>query len=373
MIKDDSIFHYIKQKYLKSLRKLAVLNFLLIIIMIFSFFTVFISAENIHNNILNNDKLSMVLVNGYSGAGEFEYDTDKISSLPNVKNLTYEYEIPLIYSSEEEEVEFINCLPLNETTRDAISFQESVSSNALVLPEPFTNKVLTVSDLNNNPLQVDKYYYEGTGTYFLKEKCYLAEPLFEDLTESITSGENYSSVKSLLVNLEKTEYIYDFVQSFHDMFDEDEVYVYYQAEGLESLVQNSKVSFYLLLFFQLGLIIVIVLIYRNSLHSLIKLINRDLLSLYINGMSSKQIAIQFYKTIESQNKKVYLSAFGAVILFALFISRITSNETLIFLTLGLLASLALLVFMNKLFVKSLISKLLSKELSNENIVSKLRN
>lgn len=372
MLKHDSVFYYIKQKYLKSLRKLAILNFLLLILIIFSIFTVFISAENIHNNILNNDKLSMVLINGYTEKGEFEYDTNLILNLPHVKNLTYDYEIPLIYSSEKEEVEFLDCLPLNETTREAISFDVQVDDNALVLPEHFKNQKLIFSDMNHKPVKTTNYYYEGSGTYFLKDQCYLAQPLYNKMLATINSS-NYSDVKSLIVNLEKTEYIYDFVKSFHEMFNEDEVYVYYQSEGLENLVQNSKVSFHLLLFFQLSLLIVVVIVYKNSLNSLIKLINRDLLSLYLNGMSSKEITSQFYKTIESGNKKVYIFSYGTVILFAILLSKVLNNEVLMMITVGLLLLLSLFILLNKLFVKYVISSILAKELSNENIVSQLRN
>jgi hypothetical protein len=40
----------------------------------------------------------MVLINGYTETGEFEYDTNLILNLPHVKNLSYDYEIPLIES-----------------------------------------------------------------------------------------------------------------------------------------------------------------------------------------------------------------------------------------------------------------------------------
>lgn len=122
-----------------------------------------------------------------------------------------------------------------------------------------------------------------------------------------------------------------------------------------------------------GLLIVIVIVYKNSLNSLIKLINRDLLSLYLNGMSSKEITSQFYKTIESGNKKVYIFSYGTVILFAILLSKALNNEVLMMITVGLLLLLSLFILLNKLFVKYVISRLLAKELSNENIVSQLRN
>lgn len=368
-----TVFHYMKKKYMKQLKKLTTLNFLLIILLLFSVFTIFISTENIRNNILNNERLSMVLINGYTKNGEFTYDTEKIKKMDHVKDLSYEYEIPLSYLGADGEQDFMNCLTLNPTTRDAINYHKSVKGNEIILPDSFKGSKLKFTDLKNKPLSLKQSYYEGSGIFFLKDKCYLAPQTSAKLAEQISKSDNYSSAKSLLVNITKTEYIYDFVQDFNNMFDEEKAYVYYQAEGLEELVTGSKMSMYLLILFQVVLLAIVFVFYRNSLNALIKTLNRDLLSLYINGLSSKEITRQFYSTIESMNKKIYRYSYALIALCAVGMWKYMGTQPLLIMVAGLVVLLSLLIVLNKRFVKLLITRKMKKELSNDNIVSQLRN
>lgn len=366
------VFDYIKKKYTTNLRKLILLNFLLFVLLISSAFTVMMSVSNIKNNILNNEQLSMVLINGYSEDGEYNYDIERIERMPHVKDVVYEYDISVLLEIDGEQ-DFISCLSLNSTTQEAISFQENVASPAIILPENFKGKKLTYYDMDYTELNVNEYYYEGNGHFFLKDYCYLTLDIHKDLTDQIDMEKNYSGVKNLIVHVDKMEYIYDFVTTFHEMFDEEDVYVYYQAEGLQDLVADSKTSLLLLILFEMILIIVILIIYRGSLASFIKVLNRDLISLYLNGMSSQQIIRQFYTTIEKSNRIIYILSLLLVFVIAGLLSFKVIFPILVKWLLMILGTLIVLIIVNKVFVRYMITGLLKRELSNDNIVSKLRN
>ncbi|MDY0408852.1 hypothetical protein ACFFIS_03715 [Virgibacillus soli] len=366
------VFDYIKKKYKKNLRKLIVLNFLLLALLISSAFTVMLSVGNINSNILNNEKLSMVLINGYSEDGEYNYNIERIERMPNVKDVVYEYDTTVLLEVDGKS-DFISCLSLNPTTQEAINFYEKVEEPAIILPENFKGKTITFYDMDHTVLKVNEYYYEGNGHFFLKDYCYVTPDIHSNLTDKIDMEENFSGVKNLIVHLEKMEHIFDFVTTFHDMFDEEDVYVYYQAEGLEELISDSKTSLLLLIIFEIILFIVILIIYRGSLASFIKVLNRDLISLYLNGMSSKQIISQFYTTIEKSNRIIYFLSFIFVFIIGGLLSFKVIFPTLVKWMLIIIGTLIVLVMLNKVFVRYMIISLLKRELSSGNIVSKLRN
>lgn len=366
------VFDYIRKKYTKNLRKLMILNFLLLALLISSAFTVMMSIGNIKSHILNNEKLSMVLINGYSDNGEYNYNIERIERMPHVKGVVYEYDA-VVLLEKNGEPDFINCLSLNPTTKEAISFYEQVDKQAIILPESFKGKTLKFYDMEHTELNLNKYFYEGDGNFFLKDYCYVTPDIYMDLMDKIKMEENFSGVKNLIVHLEKMEHIFEFVTAFHDMFDEEDVYVYYQAEGLEDLVADSKTSLWLLIIFEMILFIVILIIYRGSLGSFIKVLNRDLISLYLNGMSSKEIIRQFYTTIEKSNRMIYLLSLLFVLIIGWLLSFKVIFPTLVKWMIIILGTLLVLVALNKVFVRYMIVNLLKRELSSDNIVSKLRN
>ncbi len=119
-----TVFHYMKKKYMKQLKKLTTLNFLLIILLLFSVFTIFISTENIRNNILNNERLQgYSLTDTLKTVSLLRYRKDK--KMDNVKGLSYEYEITnIVFKCGTVNKDFMNCLTLNPTTRDAINYHK---------------------------------------------------------------------------------------------------------------------------------------------------------------------------------------------------------------------------------------------------------
>ncbi|MDM5299919.1 hypothetical protein QUF51_17345 [Bacillus pumilus] len=366
------VFGYLKKKHRSILRKLAVLNFALLMLIFFSIFTILISADNIYKNVLTNERLSMVLINGYSKTGEYEYDIDKIKRMPNVKDIVYEYDVQ--FSVEVDgETDLLSALSYNPTTKEAVSYEGDLKENTILLPERFKGKKIKLFDGEVKPLEANIEYYKGEGNYFLKDYSYVTPDLHKKLSSQIKMGENYDGAKTLIVHLNKTEDIYGFVNQFDRMFDEEDVFVYYQAQGLEKLVANSKLSFLLLVVFQIILFVVIAFIYRGQMHTLISILNRDLLSLYLNGMSSKDIIKQFYRSIDKMNLKVYVVALLFIAVLGAYLLAQLPVEVILLIGGTAVGLLLVLVLLNKWFVRYVITKRMKKELSQENIVSRLRN
>ncbi|KEP25089.1 hypothetical protein [Bacillus zhangzhouensis] len=366
------VFDYLKKKHRSTLRKLAVLNFVLLMLIFFSIFTILISADNIYKNVLTNERLSMVLINGYSKTGEYEYDTDKIKRMPNVKDIVYEYDVSLSIEADGE-TDILSALSFNPTTKEAVSYEGDLKENTILLPERFKGKKIKAYDGEVEPLEANIEYYKGEGNYFLKDYSYLSPDLYKKMSSQIKIGENYDGVRTLIVNLNKTEDIYEFVNQFDRMFDEEDVFVYYQAQGLEKLVANSKLSFLLLVVFQIILFVVIAFIYRGQMHTLISILNRDLLSLYLNGMSPKDMIKQFYRSIDKMNLKVYIVALLFIAVLGAFLLGRLPGEIILWIGGTAVGLLLVLVLLNKWFVRYIITKRMKKELSQENIVSRLRN
>lgn len=373
MNKKRLIFDYLKQKHASNLNKISLLNFLIILLLVLSLLTVFITAENIFNNILNNKQLSIVFINGYgSDDGEYEYDTDLISQQPYVKDLSYEYQISL-ETEVDGIVDFVDCHSLNPTTRDAIQFNDEIADNAIVFPESFKDKNFSLFDMNREPINYQAHYYDGDGQLFLRDLCYISPPLYEKIFDQVEMGYNYSGVKNLLVNVGKTERIFDFVNEFETLFDEENVFIYYQAQGLEHMISQSKMSFYLLLAFQIVLLFIIINIYRNSLKYLINLVNKDLLTLYLNGLSERHIIKEFYRLIERINTKIYIASYLIIIIIGIIFYNNIAFSIFLKLMIALIISVTLIILANRIIIYRLISHQMKQELASDNIVAQLRN
>ncbi len=366
---NKSIFEYIITKHRKQIFKLKILNYLMLIVLFFSFLTVLFSFYNINDNLLNNSQLKIISIDGYNDLGEgYEYDINEIKKMENVASVFYDYPYVISFAIDQD-IEMLTCLPLNEVTESTINYSGEYD---VLLPESYKNHVVNIIELENYQ-EYTVGFYEGEGQMFLRDYCYVSEDIYDYISQFYVVGDNYISNKNLLVLVDETEHIGDFVKTFNLKYDEEDVFIYYQSAGLENLFSSSKISQYLIIAFEAILILSISVIYHNAISSLFSILNKDIVSLYLNGLSRSKIVSNLSKTIIAINTKSYIVVFvfNLFLNLSLYLSPYSLFSKKIFIITNIFVFI--IITINTFLIRKSIKRLMKKNMSNTNITSYIKN
>ncbi|MFY9284944.1 MAG: hypothetical protein WAO56_12660 [Miniphocaeibacter sp.] len=315
---DKNLFKLIENKNRKEITRILAFIVLSIIVFNVLVFAIYDTSKSMDRNILNNETLSLISLNGYNKEGqEYPYDTSQIENIENISFVNKTQPIFLELSDDEDLSKnynlIIQCIDSKYSNYVNIN---NMKDNIIYVPN---NSEITASELVTKINSKD---------FILKVVKSKSQPPLIYYNDAFVSINTYNKIRQelgedffkyvqteYLIGVNKPENVYDVVRVMESLYKDDDTQILYQASGLEGLFKETKTMIYVLISIIIIFIIFMAIIINYLSKLIIKSNIRDMMVLYLNGFSREDIYIEFKEML---NKKARIPIIISVILSLIF-------------------------------------------------------
>ncbi|MCL1990978.1 MAG: hypothetical protein FWG67_08830 [Defluviitaleaceae bacterium] len=362
-------FTYQKAKH--QYRLIAVSVFVSIIILNALFQTMFISFRTLQDQMLHHTNLSLILMQSYD-ENHFPYllNLDDIIEIDHVQFVSMSTPLMLVGIDDDGNMEGFITRAVNPNYAHFVGIDYLKDGTIYCSSMDYADiGHYQIMDIN---APISLVTYDGQQPLVVAGSCFVSESTYEKLYLELPYGYTEFVMPEYLIGVDNVRHVFDVARQL-DTLSYDSM-ILFQASGLESLIEDVYVL--LIILFVVFLIITIfnifIVFFLSS--SLVKAMSRDLMILYLNGMSRNEVAKQLNSYISKFfNVSIISSSILSFIMFIIALQFILRQALSIeWLLLVLLINLGVVMF-NTFMIRIIISKLVKDNTSNENISKIVRN
>jgi hypothetical protein len=222
------------------------------------------------------------------------------------------------------------------------------------------------------PLAVKNF--EGSSPMILSECGFVSEDTYLKIVDNLDEGILQYMLTIYIVGVDKVENVFRVVDELHNLSSDDDIQIQNQANGLRNVVKDTTQILYILILLLCAMTIFIGFIIIYFATSLISKNARDLMILYLNGMSRVKISMYIYKYLQLRVNKVIVPACVLSLFLFYAITKFLLGRTEHFYWILILIIINLgVIFINALIYKIAIKRAVYKQTSNEKISKLIRN
>jgi len=222
----------------------------------------------------------------------------------------------------------------------------------------------------NTPINL--IIYDEMQPLVIAGSCFISEATYEKLYLELPDGYTKFVVPEYLIGVDNVRNVFDVARQL-DTLSYDSM-ILFQASGLEALVEDVHMLLIILL------VVILITVTFNIFtifflsSSLVKEVGRDLMVLYLNGMSRNEVAKHLNGYISKFfNLAIISASILSLITFVISLQFIMRRQLNIeWLLVALLINVVIVVF-NTVMIRTTISKLVKTATSNKNISKIIRN
>lgn len=371
-----NIFCFIDSKNKKYYKIFSVAILLIVLLLNICLQMIIINTTNLNKQVLNNNNLMLIQMFGKNKENDSHFlDISKAENIEHLVFIEESFDIIVnLYKNGDFADEDLLINKMNKNYGEYVGI-EDMQDDVIYSPK---NGVVLTEELSMESkfeeLNLKYQTYDNYAPSILSGECFVSEKTFQKIFDCLSLEEQQGYIPQYLVGVDKTENVYSVVQSLIDVYSDYDIHTFYQANGLQNLVTNSKS----MILFQSVVFVVITIVSCIILATLISIMvnsmTKDLMTMYINGLSIERMVTQFYKLILSKLRKPIVWAFCLSVVSYLFLVFCLFKLSFdLFSFLIVLLANVIVVIICAFILNIIIKDKIKKKITNDNISSILRN
>lgn len=343
--------------------------------------------SNIQNGLLDNDRLKLLQVFGHNiETNDMNLDEEVMMNIDNVLFEVKTYPIIMdLYDADEvffdDDVIFLYKVP--KAYGQYVGIEGIMEDDIIYCPKGSISKEALVHAKfadEFESLGIKLLEYDGAPPQMLENDQFATEETYDKIMkiERERIGSEYADVlystPQYLVGVNDTINVYDVVDELKTSFPGYEIQVAYQASGLRNFVENSSNMMVFQIMVGIVIIMISFVIIYAFVNAFISKQEKNMMILYINGMTRKSITNQLYQWMLKCLLKpgiyaVFMSGICYIILSQLaFKTSFNLVALLVILIVNIIVELVSIKFL-----KWSIGVKISSKTANSNITAMIRN
>lgn len=374
---ENNVFYFSKKKNGKKLSMIASTIAITLILLNICMQMIIMNSKNINQELMNNNNLMIIQMFGHSKEKDTYFmDTEKAKGIEHLVFITESFPLTISLCDENgnytDESVIIHKIEKKYSEYVGIS---DMKEGVIYCPKDSTkqaNKYTLEPNFKSQKVRLENY--DKNAPAILAGEDFAEAQTFDALMEKTVDREVLYSIPEYLIGVDSTEHIYSVVKDLKQTYSDYEVEVFYQANGLESLVSGSKNMLILQIIIFVFLILASCGILMVLLSSIVNSLTRELMLIHINGMSRKIMAAEFYKFILSIVGRYFI--ISELISFALYFMMtmvIFPRRAGVMQFVLILGMNVIVIGINIIILKVVIARKIQNNTSNEKISGMLRN
>ena len=371
-----NIFYFMDSKNKKYYKIFSVAILLIVLLLNICLQMIIINTTNLNKQVLNNNNLMLIQMFGQNKENSSHFmDTSKAQNIEHLVFIEESFDIIVnLYENGDFADEDLLINKMNKNYGEYVGIEDMQDG---IIYSPKNGVVLSDKlsmESKFEELNLEYQTYDNYAPSVLSGECFVSEKTFQRIFDCLSVEEQQGYIPQYLIGVDKTENVYSVVQSLVDVYSDYDIHTFYQANGLQNLVTNSKNT----ILFQSIVFVVITIVSCIILATLISIMvnsmTKDLMTMYINGLNIDRMVTQFYKLILSKLRKPIILSFSLSVVSYLFLAFFLfklSFDLLSFIIV-LLANVVVIIIC-ALLLNIIIKSKIQKKITNDNISSILRN
>lgn len=371
----NNILTFTRIKSKKRYRIIAIFIFVSIIIMNLLLQTMSLSIQTIHNEMLNSTNLSLILLQDSKKSDNnapYDADVSLIEKIKNVKFVTKSKYLGLNGENKNGEQEGFITHAINPKFAYYVGIKKMEENKVYCSTKKYKNvEQYKLIDVNS---AITLISYDADVPLILSDSCFVSTNTYDKIYKNLPSGYTEAVLPEYLIGVNNVKNVFGVVKQIDNLYTDDDTMMMYQANGLEKVVSDSSNLLWIL-----GIVFIIFLIFNTVIisflsSSLVTEISRDLMVLYLNGMSRRSISSELNKHCRSCfGKAIIIASVLSIIAFICIMTFVLKQQISIYWLLLLICIDGVVICINTLTIKLLIHKVVNKKTSNNNISKIIRN
>ena len=370
----NSILKFTEKKSSKKYKSITIFICFSIIILNLVLQTISLTVQTIYNEMLNSTNLSLILVQNYDqNAKLFDMDIEDIEKISGVQFVVKAKAIGFMGEDQDGVIESFNTYPIPSEYSYYVGIDE-MKDNTIYCSSDYYKDVekYKLSDVDDS---VQLLEYDYSVPMIFSDSCFMSEKTYHEIIDKLPS-ESYTKyvADEYIIGVDNVKNVFDVVKGINNLYPDDDPTIMYQANGLESLVNNASqllvilsIVFVILMLFNAGTIS-----FLSS--SLVGSLSRDLMVLYLNGMSRKDLSKELNQYCRKYfTNAIYIASIISILIFVLIMQYVLHQPMNIMWIVLILLIDILVIVINTLLLKVFISKMVANKTSNNNISKIIRN
>jgi hypothetical protein len=335
-----------------------------------------IGIRTVSTEILHNERLALVTFEGSdSEFMPYVYDSAKIK---NIDHIVFASESRPLFVDFNDETNQENCeiYAVNKMYANYIGIDDMqdgvIYLPAKNYPDADSYKVTGAFQIPSVPLLVKSYPNDAPLVVY--GDGFVSEDTYKEIVRSI-DGELLKYVQPIfIIGVDKVENVFDVIRELDNIEQDDDALIVNQANGLENVVKDTKQLMYILIVLLCVITMFNTFIILYFTNSLVSNNRRDLMVLYLNGLSRKNISRYLLKFLQTRVSKVIIIASVLSIIVFYFVSKYLLNQALsVYWIIALIIIDAFVIIINYFTYLFAIRRTVYKQTSNERISKIIRN
>jgi hypothetical protein len=333
-----------------------------------------LTVQTISNDILNSTKFSLLTFEGYDKTSKpFPYRIEDIEKIDHIKFVTESRPLFLTITDTSEDQNGCQVYAIDSQYSYYIGIPHMEDNHIYFPQETFkdASKITIVDQLGVN---VKTTNFPGNAPMILYNNCFISKKTYNEIVKNLPDIFLEYVQPIYIIGVDQVKNVFGVVKDLNELVPDDNPLILYQANGLQGLVNDSNrlLVVMIVLFVIFILFNTTIIIYLSSL--LINSMVRDLMVLYLNGLSRKEISKSVFSYIQKRIAKSVAIASAVSTLLYIIGYRIIIKQNIDLLTVGILITInVLVILLNRITFKTVILKMVSKRTSNNNISKIVRN
>lgn len=368
-----NILGYTYKKSKKKYRIIATFIFVSVIILNLLLQTLSITINTLHNEVLNSPKLSLILMQDYTKENlPYDLNIEQVGKIENVKFVNKSKPLSLIGELKDgKQVGFISYaidpqysyyFGIENMQDDKIYYSSNVYKNM---------DDYHLIDLKS---KIDLIAYDFEPSMIFSNSCFMTMNTYQKMIKELPTAYTEFVVPEYIIGVNNVKNVFGVVKELDSLHTDDDPMLMYQANGLEGLVNDTANLLVILITIFIIFIIFNTLIISFLSSSLVSELSKDLMVLYLNGMSRKNIAKQLSKNCRNYfTKAILVASIISVLIFIVVVKVVLKQSIGVNWIILILVIDLLVVLLNIQTIKVFISKMVKRKTSNENISKIIRN
>ncbi|MCF0230883.1 MAG: hypothetical protein HUJ63_01095 [Enterococcus sp.] len=390
-------FDFIKAKNKKQFKIIMIITIVAIITLNFCLEMILLNIENVKSGITENDNLQLIQLqvtkkeNGKLTNNNL-LDSEKTDEIAGMEHVEFVFDsCDLIVGLQKNDTDaekeddvlwdlFVNSVDERycnyfgvEKLEDDVIYVTDESDKDKIGNYYFRNECESLTG------KIKIEYLDTTMPLALYGQCIVNKKTFDKIYDLISEGYvvNISpyDMPSYFIGTDTTEAVQSVAIQLQEMLPESEwdSNIFYQSRGLENFVQNASNMLSLQIVIAIMITIVMIVILMLLVNQIVTNIHKDLMVLYVNGMSKTKITTSIAKILGRFELANALYGLGiSAILYVILTQVIFSSEGFLMNAIILFAVNAVLIIALIVFIDIIVKHKVKKAISNENITKIIR-
>lgn len=371
---DNSIFNFTYKKNKKLYLIITVLIFISILVMNFILQVTVLSIKTVSNEIINNPKLSLISFDGSDkNYYPYNYDIKKIKNLEHVKFVTESRPLMLNFNVGSDDCSECTIYAIDPQYAYYVGISD-MKEDQIYLPSNDYKDLKNLKPDQNIGDEIKYTTFNGEAPMIIEGGGFVAKDTYDKIVKRLDTSFIDHVQPIYLIGVDKVENVFNVAKELKNLESDDDELALYQASGLENVVTDANRLFYCMIIALIVFIIfnTFVIIYLSS--SLIGKIARDLMIIYLNGLSRKEISKLILGYIKKRIGSVTITACVLSILVFMILMKYLLNQNMTLLWLLILLGINVFaIVVNLVTFKIVIKKIVYSKTANGRISKILRN